>query len=55
MGEEISTTPFEAAALGMIDGVITAADTKDILASAVELCAGKRVASPARKHANFAF
>ncbi len=55
MGEEISTSPFEAAALGMIDGVITAADTKDILASAVELCAGKRVASPARKHANFAF
>lgn len=55
MGGEISTSPFEAAALGMIDGVITAEDTKDTLASAVELCAGKRVASPARKHANFAF
>lgn len=55
MGGEISTSPFDAAALGMIDGVITAEDTKDTLASAVELCAGKRVASPARKHANFAF
>ncbi|MGN1423123.1 MAG: carboxyl transferase domain-containing protein [Oscillospiraceae bacterium] len=55
MGEEISTSPFEAAALGMIDGVIAAGDTADALSSAVELCAGKRVASPARKHANFAF
>ena len=55
MGEEISTSPFEAAALGMVDGVIAAEDTKDTLASAVEPCAGKRVASPARKHANFAF
>lgn len=55
MGEEISTSPFDAAALGMIDGVIAAGDTADVLSSAVELCAGKRVASPARKHANFAF
>lgn len=55
MGEEQDVSPFCAAALGMVDGVIAAEDTKDALSAAVELCAGKRVASPARKHANFAF
>lgn len=55
MGEELVTNPFAAAALGMIDGVIDAADTKEAVASAVEQCAGKRAAAPARKHANFAF
>lgn len=55
MGGEIETSPFAAAALGMVDGVIAAEDTKDAVASAVELCSGKRVASPSRKHANFVF
>ncbi len=55
MGEEIDASPFNAAALGMIDGVIAAEDTKDAVASAVDLCSGKRVAAPTRKHVNFAF
>ncbi len=55
MGEDIDVSPFNAAALGMIDGVIAADDTKEAIASAVELCSGKRVAAPTRKHANFAF
>ncbi len=55
MGEEIETSPFNAAALGMIDGVIAAEDTKEAIASAADLCAGKRVASPSRKHVNFVF
>ena len=55
MGEELVTSPFAAASLGMADGVIAAEDTKEAVASAVELCAGKRVSAPARKHANFAF
>lgn len=55
MGEEIETSPFNAAALGMIDGVIAAEDTKTAVASAVDMCAGKRVVAPTRKHVNFAF
>lgn len=55
MGEEIDASPFNAAALGMIDGVIAAEDTKDAVASAVDLCSGKRVTAPTRKHVNFAF
>lgn len=55
MGEELVTSPFAAASLGMIDGVISAEDTADALSSAVELVAGKRVTAPTRKHANFAF
>ncbi len=55
MGEEIDASPFSAAALGMIDGVIAAEDSKDAVASAVDLCSGKRVAAPTRKHVNFAF
>lgn len=55
MGEEIDASPFNAAALGMIDGVIAAEDTKDAIASAVDLCSGKRVVAPTRKHVNFAF
>lgn len=54
-GEEIETSPFNAAALGMIDGVIAAEDTKSAVASAVDMCSSKRVAAPARKHINFAF
>ncbi len=55
MGGEFDASPFTAAGFGMVDGVISAADTKDAVASAVELCSGKRVASPTRKHVNFAF
>lgn len=55
MGEELVTSPFAAASLGMIDGVISAEDTAAAVASAVELTAGKRVAAPTRKHANYTF
>lgn len=55
MGGEIETSPFEAAALGMIDGVIAAEDTRDAIASAVDICSGKRVLAPSRKHVNFVF
>ena len=55
MGEEIDASPFSAAGLGMIDGVIAAEDSKDAIASAVDLCSGKRVTAPTRKHVNFAF
>ena len=55
MGEEVDATPFKAASLGMIDGVIAAEDTKQAVASAVDLCSSKRVAAPTRKHVNFVF
>ncbi|MCH5206308.1 MAG: acetyl-CoA carboxylase [Oscillospiraceae bacterium] len=52
MGEELETSPFAAASLGMLDGVIDPADTRDAVGSAIELCSGKREAAPPRKHAN---
>ena len=55
MGEEIDASAFNAAALGMVDGVIAAEDTKDAIASAIDMCASKRVAAPTRKHVNFVF
>lgn len=56
MGEELETSPFAAAALGMTDGVIAPEDTRERIQSAVNMCLNKRVtASPSRKHANFAF
>ena len=55
MGEDVDSTPFNAASLGMIDGVITAEDTKQAVASAVDMCSSKRVAAPTRKHVNFVF
>ena len=55
MGEEIDASAFNAASLGMIDGVIAAEDTKDAIASAIDMCSGKRVLSPSRKHVNFVF
>ena len=55
MGEEVDSTPFKAASLGMIDGVIAAEDTKQAVASAVDMCSSKRVAAPTRKHVNFVF
>lgn len=55
MGSEIDTTPFKAASLGMVDGVIAADDTKQAVASAVDMCSSKRVTAPTRKHVNFVF
>lgn len=55
MGGEVDTTPFKAASLGMVDGVIAPEDTKQAVASAVEMCSSKRVAAPTRKHVNFVF
>lgn len=55
MGEELVTSPFAAASLGMVDSVIDAADTRDAITSALEMCADKRVSAPHRKHANFSF
>ncbi|MGN0700047.1 MAG: carboxyl transferase domain-containing protein [Oscillospiraceae bacterium] len=55
MGEALETSPFAAAALGMVDGVIAAEDTADAIASAVGQLSSKRVSAPTRKHANFAF
>ena len=55
MGSEIDTTPFKAASLGMVDGVIAAEDTKQAVASAVDMCSSKRVTAPTRKHVNFVF
>lgn len=54
MGEELVTNPFAAASLGMIDGVIDPADTRDVLGNVVSVSGVKRL-NPARKHANYAF
>lgn len=54
MGEELVTNPFAAASVGMVDGVIDAADTRAVLSEALNMCAGKNV-NPLRKHANYAF
>ncbi len=54
-GEEIDASPFVAASLGMVDGVIAAADTKESINAAIEMCSGKRVTAPSRKHINFVF
>ncbi len=54
MGEELVTSPFAAASLGMADGVIDASDTRAVIADALNMCSGKNV-NPMRKHANFAF
>ena len=55
MGGEVDTTPFKAASLGMVDGVIAPEDTKQAVASAVDMCSSKRVVAPTRKHVNFVF
>ena len=54
MGEELVTSPFAAASIGMADGVIDAADTRTVIADALNMCGGKN-ADPVRKHANYAF
>ena len=55
MGGEADTTPFKAASLGMIDGVVAVEDTKQAVATAADLCSSKRVVAPTRKHVNFVF
>lgn len=55
MGGEADTTPFKATSLGMIDGVVAVEDTKQAVATAVDLCSSKRVVAPTRKHVNFVF
>lgn len=55
MGGERDYSAFKAASLGMIDGVVAVEDTKQTIASAVEMCSSKRVAAPTRKHVNFVF
>lgn len=54
MGEELVTNPFAAASLGMIDGVIDPADTRETISAALGMCVSKNV-NTQRKHANFAF
>ena len=41
-----------AAAKGYVDDVIEPAQTRQILASALEMLSGKREAKPAKKHGN---
>lgn len=55
MGEELVTSPFAAASLGMVDGVIDPTDTREAIDSALNMCESKRVSAPPRKHANFSF
>lgn len=54
MGEDLVTNPFAAASLGMIDGVIDPADTRETISAALGMCVSKNV-NTQRKHANFAF
>lgn len=54
MGEELVTSPFAAASLGMTDSVIEASDTRAAISEALGMCSTKNV-NPARKHADFVF
>lgn len=54
MGEELVTNPFAAASLGMIDGVIDPADTREAVSGALAMC-GTKNESFARKRANYTF
>ena len=54
-GEELVTNPFATASLGMVDGVIAPEDTREAIAKAMDFLDSKRVAAPARKHADFVF
>lgn len=54
MGEDLVTNPFAAASLGMIDGVIDPADTRETISAALGMCVSKNV-NTQRKHANFVF
>ncbi|MCM1166090.1 MAG: acetyl-CoA carboxylase [Lachnospiraceae bacterium] len=54
MGEELTTDPFAAAALGMVDGVIAAEDTREALSKTLGSFGTKRM-NPVRKRANYTF
>lgn len=54
MGGEQVTDPFAAASLGMIDGVIDPADTREVITDALGMCSSKNE-SLARKRANYTF
>ncbi|MCL5677177.1 MAG: methylmalonyl-CoA carboxyltransferase [Firmicutes bacterium] len=46
-------TPFVAASLGLVEGVIDPRDTRETLCRGLRSLAGKRESRPARKHGNF--
>jgi len=46
-------TPYQAAARGYVDDVIEPADTRRLIANALNMLATKRVTNPAKKHGNF--
>lgn len=48
-------TPFEVAAKGYIDDIISPEQTRDALISAIEIMASKRVSKMPKKHSNFPF
>lgn len=54
MGGELTTDPFAAASLGMIDGVIDPADTREVISGAVAMCGSKNECF-SRKRANYTF
>lgn len=53
--EENEASAFTLAAMGSIDRVIEAEDTKDAFLSALDAFAGKREQAPQRKHINFVY
>ena len=53
--EANDASPFNAAAYGYVDRVITADEAKAAITSAMDLLSSKRVAAPARKHINFVY
>ncbi|MGE5589921.1 MAG: acyl-CoA carboxylase subunit beta [Bacillota bacterium] len=46
-------TPFVAASLGLVEGVIDPRETRDVLCRGLRSLAGKRESRPAHKHGNF--
>lgn len=54
-GEELVTSPFAAASVGMVEGVIAAEDTREAVVRALEILDSKRVLALSRKHSNFVF
>jgi len=46
-------TPYQAAARGYVDDVIEPAQTRKLIANALNMLATKRVTNPAKKHGNF--
>jgi len=46
-------TPFVAASLGLVEGVIDPRETREVLCRALRSLAGKRESRPAKRHGNF--